>query len=176
MYAIGEYTGSSESIFFTGCIFQSGHVSCGFIEFEGAHECAGFDTLAYDDGFQCARIIFGTDFYRLGISGAVCRWFGSIEGIIDGGIALCAECRFYTAFGFIYRVFAFNFEYMFGVVEPHYIVDSKDMPDIIEEPVITFVLDLIPLYFAQCCQSGKYHVFEMFGSSDIFCPDVSLCT
>ena len=92
-------------------------MSCGFIEFEGAHECAGFDAFAYDDGFQCARIIFGTDFYRLGISGAVCRWFGSIEGIVDGCIALCAECRFYTAFGFIYRVFAFNFEYMFGIVE-----------------------------------------------------------
>lgn len=151
MYAIGEYTGSSESIFFTGCIFQLGHVSCGFIEFEGAHECAGFDAFAYDDSFQCARIIFGTDFYRLGISGAVCRWFGSIEGIVDGCIALCTECRFYTAFGFIYRVFAFNFEYMFGIVESHYIVDGKDMAYIIEEPVITFVFDLIPLYFAQCC-------------------------
>lgn len=83
--------------------------------------------------------------------GAVCRWFGSIEGIVDGCIALCTECRFYTAFGFIYRVFAFNFEYMFGIVESHYIVDGKDMAYIIEEPVITFVFDLIPLYFAQCC-------------------------
>ena len=53
-------------------------------------------------------------------------------------------------------------QYMFGVVEPHYIVDSKDMPDIIEtghnfcsrlDPIV--LRSVLPIWEVSCIRDVR---------------------
>ena len=176
MDAVGQYRSTAERIFGAGCVFEFSQVPGRFVEREGAHQGAGLHLVAHDDSLQGAGVGIGADFNRARVEGAGRGGLGTVEGVVDGGVALRAQRSLDAVLAVVDGILALYLEEVFGVVEAHGVVDFENVADVVEEPVVVFILQLVPLHFAQSGEAGENHVFELVVGRHVFGPDVGLCT